>query len=459
MKRRGTVLLSSAAAMMAVAIGFCAAYYALAARTDAHAAVMAPTSAYEGAPTTPPPSQPNAEALSALVAKPVRLRWGGATAQLPWSELGIDVDPRELARVGEVRSAADVAKLAATGSLPLRLDRDKAAKALLVLKAHHDQAPVDAYLDLEERTIRADEPGQGIDIYASLGHIAAAAREAAPEIELASVPIPARITKQTLGIADISHVLGHYTTRFSVGDRERTFNLKLAASKINGTVLQPGEEWSFNGRVGERAEKEGYKIAHVITAGEMVDGLAGGTCQISTTLFGASFFAGLDIPKTTNHSRPSVYTPVGFDATVVWPNTDLVLKNPYEFPIAIHYRVANGEAFVEILGKQRPFDKVVFTRKILEETPYPIEERLDEEMPEGETLVDQPGFNGYKLTRFRRFFVGKKLVREQKWTVNYKPVTEYLRRGTNPDPNAKMPVVKEPHGPKVPTQEEFSMAQ
>ncbi len=80
--------------------------------------------------------------------------------------------------------------------------------------------------------------------------------------------------------------------------------------------------------------------------------------------------------------------------------------------------MANGEAVVEILGKKRPFDKVVFARKILEENPYQSEERLDEEMPDGTTSLDQAGFNGYKLTRFRRFFEGKKMVREQKWTVN-----------------------------------------
>ena len=155
-------------------------------------------------------------------------------------------------------------------------------------------------------------------------------------------------------------------------------------------MLKPGEEWSFNATVGERSEKEGYKVAHVITAGEMVDGLAGGTCQISTTLFGAAFFAGLDIVKTINHSRPSAYTPLGFDATVVWPNTDLKLKNPYEFPVVIHYRVANGEALVEILGKPRPYDKIVFERKILESTPYSTEERLDDEMPQ-DADVDRPG--------------------------------------------------------------------
>jgi vancomycin resistance protein YoaR len=257
--------------------------------------------------------------------------------------------------------------------------------------------------------------------------------------------------------------MGHYMTRFPVTDRDRNFNLKLAASKINGTVMKPHEEWSFNKQVGERSEKEGYKIAHVITAGEMVDGLAGGTCQISTTVFGAAFFAGLDIPKTTNHSRPSVYTPLGFDATVVWPDTDLVLKNPYEFPVVIHYRVANGEALVEILGKERPWGKIVFARHIEEETPYPTEERLDEDMPDGVTMLDQGGFNGYKLKRFRRFFMkeGKqwKQVKENKWTVSYKPVTEYVRRGTSKDPKAEMPKEKEIHSPKIPADDDFEMFQ
>jgi len=339
---------------------------------------------------------------------------------------------------------------------PVKLDRDKAVVALIKVKAKYDKSPVDAYLDLEERTIHDDASGIGIDPWGSLPRILAAARAGASTVELASVPVPATTTKATLGIDDISQVLGHYVTKFAVTDRDRNFNLKLAASHINGTVLQPKVEWSFNGQVGERSEKEGYKIAHVITAGEMVDGLAGGTCQISTTLFGASFFAGLDIVKTTNHSRPSAYTPLGFDATVVWPDTDLVLKNPYDFPVAIHYRVANGEAVVEILGKKRPFDKVVFARKLIEETPYGTEERLDDEMPEGQTMLDQAGFNGYKLTRFRRFYKGKDMVREQKWTVSYKPVTEYVRRGTNKDPNAQMPKEKEIHPLKVPNESEYT---
>jgi vancomycin resistance protein YoaR len=441
--------------MFVTAGGFAAAYYAIGARSEAHAAVL-PKASNELA-AKPGTAAPSAE-LSALAARSVDVVTGGATAKLTWAELGVLVDPDDAAH-----ASGDVSALAAHGELPLRVDRDKAVATLLSLKAKYDKSPLDAYLDLEDRVIHEDAPGRGIDVYGSLPRIEAAAREGASKVELATVPLTASVTKASLGIGDISQVLGHYTTKFPVTDRDRNYNLKLAASKINGTVLAPHDEWSFNKQVGERSEKEGYKIAHVITAGEMVDGLAGGTCQISTTLFGAAFFAGLDIVKTTNHSRPSVYTPLAFDATVVWPDTDLVLKNPYDFPIALHYRVANGEALVEVLGQKRPWDHISFSRHIEEETPYPTEERLDDEMPEGLTQLDQAGFNGYKMKRFRRFYTGSgkamKMVKEQKWTVNYKPVTEYVRRGTSKDPNAPIPKEKEIHSPKIPSGDDFEMWQ
>ena len=80
-------------------------------------------------------------------------------------------------------------------------------------------------------------------------------------------------------------------------------------------------------------------------------------------------------------------------------------------------------------------------------------------MPIGQTSIDQAGFDGYKLERFRKFYKNGKVVKTNKWIVNYKPVTEYIRRGTNPDPNAKPVKVKDPHGPKPPKSDTFSMAQ
>jgi vancomycin resistance protein YoaR len=450
----GAVLLGLAGGMLVVAAGFTGGYYVLGSKSEARAATM-PAQKTE---TTAKVGATNGDAISAFLATRVDVQTASGVTRLTWAELGVELDPDE-AKVSPVRSDADIATFAAKGSLPVRVDRDKAITALMALKTKSDRAPSNAYLDLEGRTIHDDKPGLGLDVYGSITRIAGAARTAAPKLELLTVAMPAAVTKSALGIDDISHVLGYHITKFPVTDRDRNYNLKLAASKVNGYVMKPGEEWSFNDVVGERSQKQGYKIAHVITAGEMVDGLAGGTCQISTTLFGAAFFAGLDIVKTTNHSRPSTYTPLGFDATVVWPNTDLKLKNPYDFPVALRYVVANGEAKVEVLGKKRPWDKIVFEREVIEETPYGTEERLDEEMPLDQTSIDQAGFNGYKLERFRRFYQNGKLVKTNKWTVNYKPVTEYIRRGTNPDPNAKMPEVKEPHGPKAPKSDKFSMAQ
>jgi vancomycin resistance protein YoaR len=443
------VLLGVAGGMMAVAAGLVAGYFVLD-RHEAHAATAAPPAPLVE-PVKPAGEVPG---LSGYLARSVELITAHGIVTRTWAELGAAVDPDE---TGAARG--DLRALATKGSLPLRIDRDKAAKALFAIKASHDVSPINAYLDLEERQIHDDRPGQALDVWASLSALEAAARQGAAKLALVNVAVPAAVTKQALGIAEISTVMGHHLTRFPVTDRDRNFNLKLAASKLNGVVLRPGEEWSFNTQVGERSEKEGYKIAHVITAGEMVDGLAGGTCQISTTLFGAAFFAGLDIVKTINHSRPSAYTPLGFDATVVWPNTDLKLKNPYEFPVVIHYRVANGEALVEILGKPRPYDKIVFERHILESTPFATEERLDDEMPKDATSIDQAGFNGYKLERFRRFWKDGKVVKSNKWTLEYRPVTEYVRRGTNEDPEAKPPGEKTVARLQEPKSDDFSMLQ
>ncbi|MDQ3299482.1 MAG: VanW family protein [Myxococcota bacterium] len=452
-KQHGAVLLGLAGGMLVVAGGLLGGYYIVGTRSVASAATPAATPG-AAEPAVAPVVTPPARSLNEVLARQVELKTAGGSTKLTWAELGVEIDPEE-----QKRASGDVGALAKTGSLPLRIDRDKAVKALLAIKTRTDRAPVNAYLDLEARLVQADSAGQGLDVWGSLPRIAAAARQNAPALELATITIPATVTKAGLGIEDISHVLGHYTTKFSVSDKDRNFNLKLAASKLNGVVLKPETEFSFNGTVGERSQRMGYKVAHVITAGEMVDGLAGGTCQISTTLFGAAFFAGIDIVKTINHSRPSAYTPLGFDATVVWPDVDLKLKNPYDFPVVIRYVVTNGEAKVEILGKERPWTKVVFERKVLEESPFSTEERLDEEMPLDQTSIDQEGFPGFKLERFRRFYKGKKLVRSNKWVVNYKPVTEYIRRGTNPDPNAKMPEIKPSHGPKPPKSEEFKMEQ
>ncbi len=271
------------------------------------------------------PAEPPVKATG-MLAKSVELEFDGKRLSRTWAELGVALDD----------SGTPVG------------DRERAQAALLEVKSHLDRAPLNARMDLEARKVHREQAGYGIEMFAAMSAIETAARSRAAHVALEGAPIPASFGVAELGIEDVSVVLGHYETKFAIAEKSRNDNLKLLASHMDGRVLQPGQEMSFNAISGDRTEKEGYKVAHVITAGEMVDGMAGGACQISTTLHGAAFFAGLDITATTPHSRPSTYVPLGFDSTVVYPSVDLKIKNPYDFPVAIRYRVARGEAEVEI---------------------------------------------------------------------------------------------------------------
>ncbi len=429
----GKVLVGMAGGLLLASGGLVTAHLVLKSRgAEAATAIASKAAAVDAAPIDP----------ATLLAERVTVKIGGTDLSLTRAELGIVED--KLAGKRELRGTP------VAGQWPLTVDQAIAVTALTELKSRYDVAATEAALDLEAKVIRADQPGRAIDVYASLAQLALAARTGAAQVELVTVPMPARVTTKDLGIDDISTVLGHYSTKFSVSDKERNFNLKLAASKLNGYVLQPGVEFSFNAVVGERTEKQGYKVAHVISSGEMVDGLAGGTCQISTTLFAASFFAGLDVVSQTPHSRPSVYAPMGLDATVVYPSTDFKLKNSYDFPVVIHYKVASGEAVVELLGKARPFDKIVFERTVTSRTPFTSEERPDDRIIAGQTSLDQGGFDGYRITRVRRFFKGDTEVKSDKWSVSYSPVTEFVRVGTSTDPLAKPASTTKPHMPTAP---------
>jgi vancomycin resistance protein YoaR len=419
----------------------------------------------------PPGSDPEVvaavrKAAEAFLERPVTLEFDGREQTRRWRELGVTVDEESLGREvvrleasgQEPQPQMYLGGELAAGFVPVVVDRKRAVDTLVALKETSDRAPTNARLDMEKRMVHREQLGFGIDVFASMSAVEAAARAGAARVILEGAPLPALITVESLGVSDISSVLAEFSTKFAIADKARNDNLKLAASKLNGYVLAPGQLLSFNQVVGDRTEKEGYKVAHVITAGEMVDGLAGGACQISTTLHGAAFFAGLDVVRSLPHSRPSVYVEMGLDATVAWPNIDLQLRNPYDFPVVIHFKVARGEAKVEILGRKRPYDEIVFERLIEEEQPFDTVTREDGAIPVGNMVVDQYGFPGYVMTRLRHFYRNGKLIKTDKWKLRYKPVTEYVRMGTNPDPNLAPPVQEDPHGPTPPKEKEFRMA-
>ena len=127
--------------------------------------------------------------------------------------------------------------------------------------------------------------------------------------EAAVEVVKPNVLSAELGNVTFDEVLGYFETRYTTDKKHeaRTYNLRLAASKLDGHVIPPGATFDFNKVVGPRNEASGYKVAPVIAQGELVDGIGGGTCQIAGTLHGAVFFSGLEVLSRTPHTRPSAY--------------------------------------------------------------------------------------------------------------------------------------------------------
>ncbi|SFJ53901.1 Vancomycin resistance protein YoaR, contains peptidoglycan-binding and VanW domains [Halobacillus dabanensis] len=142
--------------------------------------------------------------------------------------------------------------------------------------------------------------------------------------------------------------IGNYLTYYKKSNKGRTTNISLATESINNHVVFPGEVFSFNKVVGKRTKEKGYVRAPVIVRGELEDGIGGGICQVSSTLFNAADNAGLKIVERYSHSRKVPYVPPGRDATVSWYGPDFTFKNEFNTPVLIQAKSVNGMVIVQI---------------------------------------------------------------------------------------------------------------
>ena len=143
--------------------------------------------------------------------------------------------------------------------------------------------------------------------------------------------------------------LGYCKTEYT-DNENRNENLRLACSKLNGKILQPGETLSYNETLGKRTAEAGYKPAPAYSGTELVDEVGGGICQVSSTLYLSSLFAELTIVERKNHGFPASYIPLGLDATVNWGTTDLKIRNDYDLPVKILAEISEGFVKIRIMG-------------------------------------------------------------------------------------------------------------
>lgn len=403
-----------------------------------------------------------AEAGERTLDHSLTLRAGPVETSLTARALGAVPEPKAVVdqalsfgRSGELLADLQARSQARAGAVDLRVgvrfDERRALEQLLELAPEVDTMSLPTRLDLEARQILRAQRGTALLPYDSLSSVALGLAAGAETLELAVAykpPVDDPLG-QLADQLDIGVVLGSFSTPYSMEANygDRTFNLKVGAAALDGHVLLPGAEFSFNEVVGDRRAENGYRWAPGISGGQIIDVVGGGICQIASTMFGAGFFAGLDIVHARPHSRPSGYIDMGLDATVVWDSVDLVLRNPYEFPVVIHMTVSQGQVHAEILGPTRPY-QVAFERTLTETMPYETVYRSDPKLREGAEVVAQRGMRGFKLERVRKLYRGAEVEREDSWELKYPATREIIRVGTDPmgeqPSGASLPPLRDP---------------
>ena len=245
--------------------------------------------------------------------------------------------------------------------------------------------------------------------------------------------IPLKITKPNIttnqiGTEAFPDLLSSFSTKYSASNKNRTTNLILSSNKINGTVLMPGETFSYNKVVGERTIAAGYKEAAIYSEGQVVDGLGGGICQISTTLYNAVLYANLEIVERKNHMFVPSYAKAGRDATVVYGAIDFKFKNNRNYPIKIVSSVSGGVANFQIYGlKEQTEYEVEIESSVVGSIPYSTKYVSKDGIKAGRVI--QKGVNGvksqtYKILKLNGQIVSKELINQD----TYSPMNKLIAK-------------------------------
>lgn len=262
------------------------------------------------------------------------------------------------------------------------------------IKRYTSDKPIEAGYTIENHRITFTESQPGVSL--SKSDLEEAVKDADGNV----IKVPAKITQpevtsEQLHSEILAHELGKYTTDYSSSSNDRAYNIKLACEKINGYVLAPGEEFSYNDVVGPRTVERGFRIANVYVGNTVQPGIGGGICQVSSTMYNSVVFADLEITARRNHTLPVSYVPLGRDATVSYGATDFKFKNNTNHPVEIRAIAEGGLNTIIILGTdEHPEREIkIVTSQTRTSSPKVVIQK-DPELPEGEIKVESAGTSG-----------------------------------------------------------------
>lgn len=302
--------------------------------------------------------------------------------------------------------------------------------------------PQNAYFDAEIGTAVAAAKGVSFDV--------AAAKKFFSQLDYGeTMTVPLIYTDPEISGEDVVKMLfrdklAEKDTTLSGSSANRITNVTLAAQAVNGTVLNPGEEFSFNGIVGKRTTEKGYKEATGYAGGKSVPMVGGGICQVSSTIYYCTLISDLETTSRKNHMFTVSYLPPGLDATVSWGTIDFTFKNNRNYPIRIDAWVKDKRLYVEIWGTKESDITIELESNTLETIEPKVVEQVDETLKPGETKVIDKGKTGCVAEAYKLYFDGqgnllrRVLISKDKYNAENKVVA------VGPEPS-------EPAGPTTPT--------
>ncbi len=229
----------------------------------------------------------------------------------------------------------------------------------------------------------------------------AVVRKAGRVIHLTLLEIEPELTTEEAYGLGITGEIASYTTHFDPTNYNRTVNIRIAAETLSGVLLAPGEEFSFNKRVGPRVESLGYKEAPVIVDGELVPDIGGGICQVSSTLYNAVLMAGLHVTHRVPHSLPSTYVPLGLDATVAYDYIDFRFRNDNDGHVLLHTSMEDDRVTISLYGGASEQQHVRLMSQIVGTIKPRSVETPSEHVEAGSELVVSEGRDGYRVQVWR----------------------------------------------------------
>lgn len=297
----------------------------------------------------------------------------------------------------------------------------------------HDEIykePKDAYVEKNPTVVHPEV--DGVDFKISIEEANKLLQEDKKEYT-----IPLKITKpkktiNNLGEEAFPDLLATFSTRFDGSNYNRNTNIKLAAQKVNGTVILPGEKFSFNTIVGSRTIEAGFKEGTAYIGGKVVPDVGGGVCQVSSTIYNTALLANLDIVERSNHMFTTGYVAASRDATVYYGSLDFIFKNSRKYPIKMVASANGGVCKVSIYGiKEEKEYEVIIQSKITSYINPTTIYKEDPTLEEGKEVVEQTAITGCRSEGYKILKLNGKIVSQTLLSKDtYKSRNKIVRRGT-----------------------------